>query len=87
MAVSGISFSQELLRLRPGFLLLRYGGLVGFKMAEVYPELVESMVVTCSVIALTELISRAYHLGFKSWADYLLPDSVKGVETPFKLLQ
>ncbi|KAE8683494.1 hypothetical protein F3Y22_tig00111207pilonHSYRG00190 [Hibiscus syriacus] len=57
-----------------------YGGIVGFKIAEVYPELVESMVVSCSVIALTESISKARldHLGFKRWADYLLPDSVEG---------
>ncbi|XP_052879421.1 uncharacterized protein LOC128285625 [Gossypium arboreum] len=26
-----------------------YGGMVGFKMAEIYPELVHSMVVTCSL--------------------------------------
>ncbi|KAE8732898.1 Alpha/beta-Hydrolases superfamily protein, putative isoform 2 [Hibiscus syriacus] len=62
---------------------LSYGGMVGFKMAEAYPGLVESMVVSCSVIALTESISKARlsHIGFKSWGDYLLPDSVKGVET------
>ncbi|EOX98012.1 hypothetical protein QUC31_015395 [Theobroma cacao] len=60
-----------------------YGGMVGFKMAEMYPDLVESMVVTCSVMALTESISNAglERIGFPSWADYLLPVSVKGVET------
>ncbi|KAK8510144.1 hypothetical protein V6N13_103742 [Hibiscus sabdariffa] len=66
---------------------LSYGGMVGFKMAEVYPELVESMVVSCSVVALTESISRARleHIGFECWADYLLPDSVEGVETLFQV--
>ncbi|KAK6240929.1 Alpha/beta hydrolase fold-1 - like 10 [Theobroma cacao] len=60
-----------------------YGGMVGFKMAEMYPDLVESMVVTCSVMALTESISNAglERIGFPSWADYLLPVSVRGVET------
>ena len=62
---------------------LSYGGMVGFKMAEMYPDLVESMVVSCSVMALTESISNAglERIGFSSWADYLLPVSVKGVET------
>ncbi|KAL4387355.1 hypothetical protein GQ457_09G028560 [Hibiscus cannabinus] len=60
-----------------------YGGMVSFKMAEVYPKLVESVVVTGSVITLTESITkvRLDRIGFKNWADYLLPDSVKGVET------
>lgn len=60
-----------------------YGGMVGFKMAEMYPELVHSMVVTCSPMAFTESISKArlHRLGFNSWPDYLLPESVKGVET------
>ena len=62
---------------------LSYGGMVSFKMAEMYPDLVESMVVSCSVMALTESISNAglERIGFSSWADYLLPVSVKGVET------
>ncbi|KAE8008484.1 hypothetical protein FH972_004990 [Carpinus fangiana] len=64
---------------------LSYGGMVGFKMAQMYPELVESMVVTCSVMALTESISGAalQRIGFNSWPEYLLPDSVKGVELLF----
>ncbi|TYH94269.1 hypothetical protein ES332_A12G029800v1 [Gossypium tomentosum] len=58
-----------------------YGGMVGFKMAEIYPELVHSMVVTCSTMALTESISKArlHRLGFNSWPDFLLPDSVQGL--------
>ncbi|KAK5774586.1 hypothetical protein PVK06_042442 [Gossypium arboreum] len=64
-----------------------YGGMVGFKMAEIYPELVHSMVVTCSTMALTESISKArlHRLGFNSWPDFLLPDSVQGVETLVQL--
>ncbi|OMO75644.1 hypothetical protein COLO4_25942 [Corchorus olitorius] len=62
---------------------LSYGGMVGFKMAEMFPDLVESMVVTCSVMALTESITRdgLERIGFGSWADYLLPVTVKGVDT------
>ncbi|XP_050247043.1 uncharacterized protein LOC126694690 isoform X3 [Quercus robur] len=66
---------------------LSYGGMVGFKMAEMYPDLVESMVLTCSVIALTKSISDAAleRIGFKSWSDYLLPDSVQGVKILFDI--
>ncbi|TQE06793.1 hypothetical protein C1H46_007575 [Malus baccata] len=66
---------------------LSYGGMVGFKMAELYPNLVESMVVTCSVMALTRSITDASleRLGFKCWSDYLLPDSVKGVRHIFEI--
>ncbi|KAA3462900.1 monoacylglycerol lipase abhd6-A-like isoform X2 [Gossypium australe] len=64
-----------------------FGGIVGFKMAEIYPELVHSLVVTCSVMALTESISKVQlqRLGFNSWPDYLLPESVQGVETLIQL--
>nr|XP_023887291.1 epoxide hydrolase 4-like [Quercus suber] len=66
---------------------LSYGGMVGFKMAEMYPDLVESMVLTCSVMALTKSISDAAleRIGFKSWSDYLLPDSVQGVKILFDI--
>ncbi|KAK4576243.1 hypothetical protein RGQ29_026978 [Quercus rubra] len=66
---------------------LSYGGMVGFKMAEMYPDLVESMVLTCSVMALTKSISDAAleRIGFKSWSDYLLPDSVHGVKILFDI--
>jgi pimeloyl-ACP methyl ester carboxylesterase len=67
---------------------LSYGGTVGFKMAKMYPDLVESLVVTCSVMALTESLSGAAleRIGFKSWPEYLLPDSGKGVELLFDVL-
>ncbi|KAK7816045.1 uncharacterized protein LOC111999398 [Quercus suber] len=66
---------------------LSYGGMVGFKMAEMYPDLVESMVLTCSAMALTKSISDAAleRIGFKSWSDYTLPDSVQGVKILFDI--
>ncbi|KAJ4834993.1 hypothetical protein Tsubulata_027413 [Turnera subulata] len=59
-----------------------YGGMVGFKMAELYPDLVEAMVISCSVMALTESISRPSleRIGFSSWPEYLIPDTVKGLK-------
>uniref|UniRef100_A0A2N9EXU4 AB hydrolase-1 domain-containing protein n=1 Tax=Fagus sylvatica TaxID=28930 RepID=A0A2N9EXU4_FAGSY len=59
-----------------------YGGMVGFKMAEMYPDLVESMVFTGCVMALTKSISDAAlkRIGLKSWSEFLLPDSVQGVK-------
>ncbi|KAF9676021.1 hypothetical protein SADUNF_Sadunf09G0095100 [Salix dunnii] len=62
---------------------LSYGGMVGFRMAEMYPELVDSMVVTCSVMALTESITRSAleRIGFSSWAELFVPETFKGVKT------
>ena len=59
-----------------------YGGMVGFKMAEMYADLVESMVFTSCVMALTKSISDAAleRIGLKSWSEFLLPDSVQGVK-------
>jgi pimeloyl-ACP methyl ester carboxylesterase len=61
---------------------LSYGGMVGFKMAEMFPDLVDSFVVSCSVMALTESISRASleRIGFPSWVKHLVPDTVEGVK-------
>ncbi|KAL6193317.1 hypothetical protein ACLB2K_034401 [Fragaria x ananassa] len=66
---------------------LSYGGMVGFKMAELYPDMVEAVVVTCSVMALTKSVSDAGlgRIGFSRWSDYLLPDSVKGVRDIFEI--
>ncbi|XVE93633.1 hypothetical protein REPUB_Repub01dG0210900 [Reevesia pubescens] len=66
---------------------LSYGGMVSFKMAGMYPDLVESMVISSSVMALTESISNAglERVGFTNWVDFLLPASVKGVETLFQV--
>uniref|UniRef100_A0A7N2M7Z1 Uncharacterized protein n=1 Tax=Quercus lobata TaxID=97700 RepID=A0A7N2M7Z1_QUELO len=51
------------------------------------PDLVDSMVLTCSAMALTKSISDAAleRIGFKSWSDYLLPDSVQGVKILFDI--
>ncbi|KDP46260.1 hypothetical protein JCGZ_10100 [Jatropha curcas] len=59
---------------------LSYGGMIGFKMAEMYPDLVRSMVVSSSVMALTESISgdSLDRIGFSSWILYLLPRTVNG---------
>uniref|UniRef100_A0A2N9EC33 AB hydrolase-1 domain-containing protein n=1 Tax=Fagus sylvatica TaxID=28930 RepID=A0A2N9EC33_FAGSY len=60
-----------------------YGGMVGFKMAELYPDLVKAMVVSCSTIAMTESIRETIlqNLGFSSFSELLLPTSVKGLKT------
>lgn len=57
-----------------------YGGMVAFKMGEMYPEMVKAMVVSGSILAMTDSISDATlsGLGFSSSAELLLPDSVKG---------
>ena len=62
---------------------LSYGGMVGFKMAELYPDLVKAMVVSCSTIAMTESIRETIlqNLGFSSFSELLLPTSVKGLKT------
>ncbi|XVF01099.1 hypothetical protein REPUB_Repub04eG0058900 [Reevesia pubescens] len=59
-----------------------YGGMVSFKMAEMYPNLVESMVVSGWIMALTDSISNAglERLGLSNWADYLVPVSPEGVD-------
>ncbi|XP_050228089.1 uncharacterized protein LOC126677485 [Mercurialis annua] len=59
-----------------------YGGMVAFKMAEMYPELVEAMVVSGSILAMTDSISDSTlsRLGFKSSAELLLPTCVKGLK-------
>ncbi|XP_039115598.1 epoxide hydrolase 3-like isoform X1 [Dioscorea cayenensis subsp. rotundata] len=59
-----------------------YGGMVAFKLAEMWPELVSHLVVSGSVIAMTDSMSDAtlQRLGFASSAELLLPDSVKGLK-------
>ncbi|KAJ4834994.1 hypothetical protein Tsubulata_027417, partial [Turnera subulata] len=65
---------------------LSYGGLVGFKMAEMYPDLVESMVVTCAAMAFTESIRSGMkeRLGVSSLPEHLIPETVQGVKDLFK---
>ncbi|KAK6946260.1 Alpha/beta hydrolase fold-1 [Dillenia turbinata] len=66
---------------------LSYGGMVGFKMAEMYPSLVRGMVVSGSVVALTESISSESfeRLGLSSWSEGLLPNTAEGVKAMLSL--
>ncbi|KMZ61313.1 Hydrolase, alpha/beta fold family protein [Zostera marina] len=59
-----------------------YGGMVSFKLAEARPDLVEAMVISGSVIAMTDSISTETldRLGFTSSSDLLLPESIKGLK-------
>lgn len=60
-----------------------YGGMVAFKVAELYPELVRAMVVSGSIFAMNESVSEEVmtKLGFSSSSELLLPTSVKGLKT------
>ncbi|XP_071694585.1 uncharacterized protein [Rutidosis leptorrhynchoides] len=64
---------------------LSYGGMVGFKMAKMYPKLVKSMVMSATVIELTESISRDSYkrLGITKWSDLLMPETVDGLKYLF----
>lgn len=64
-----------------------YGGMVAFKVAEFYPELVNCLVISGSVIAMTDSISQAQlnRLGFSSSAELLLPTSVRGLKALFSV--
>lgn len=64
-----------------------YGGMVAFKMAELYPKLVKCLVITGSVIAMTDTIGQASlsRLGFSSSAEMLLPTSVGGLKALFSV--
>ncbi|XXG64915.1 hypothetical protein AAC387_Pa05g2740 [Persea americana] len=64
-----------------------YGGMVAIKMTELWPEMVTSLVVSGSVLALTESISETLleRIGFSSWSEMLLPNSVKGVKAMFSI--
>ncbi|GMP48164.1 hypothetical protein CsSME_00015616 [Camellia sinensis var. sinensis] len=66
---------------------LSYGGMVGFKMAKLYPDLVDAMVVSSTVIELTESITGECldRLGFSSWSELLLPETVEGVKLLFSI--
>lgn len=59
-----------------------YGGMVAFKMAELYPEMIRAMVISGSILAMTDSISEQTlkGLGFSSSSELLLPDSVKGLK-------
>lgn len=59
-----------------------YGGMVAFKMAERYPDLVRALVVSGSILAMTCSVSETTmeRLGFASSSELLLPSSVKGLK-------
>ncbi|PSS21401.1 Epoxide hydrolase [Actinidia chinensis var. chinensis] len=59
-----------------------YGGMVAFKLAELYPDLVRALVVSGSILAMTDSISDTTlrGLGFSSSSELLLPTSVKGLK-------
>lgn len=63
-----------------------YGGMVAFKMAELHPHMVKSLVVSGTVVTFTESMSAKTmgRLGFSSASEMLLPTSVEGVKTLFK---
>ncbi|XP_074296769.1 uncharacterized protein LOC141627354 [Silene latifolia] len=64
-----------------------YGGMVAFKLAEMRPDLVEALVVSGSILAMTESVSEAElsRMGFKSSAELQLPTSVDGLKTLLKV--
>ncbi|XP_058092091.1 uncharacterized protein LOC131237976 [Magnolia sinica] len=64
-----------------------YGGMVAFKMAQLHPSLVSSLVISGSILAMTDSISQTtlQRLGFSSSSDLLLPSDVKGLKALFSL--
>ncbi|XP_042508117.1 monoacylglycerol lipase ABHD6-like [Macadamia integrifolia] len=64
-----------------------YGGMVAFKMAELHPNFVKSLVVSGTNPALTDSISEETmsRLGFSSSSEMLLPTSVKGLKSLLKV--
>ncbi|CAL9084331.1 unnamed protein product, partial [Musa textilis] len=62
-----------------------YGGVVSFKLAERWPDLVSSLVVSGSTFAMTDSLSSTIvkRLGVSSLAELLLPVSVEGVKALF----
>lgn len=59
-----------------------YGGMVAFKLAELRPDLVSSLVVSGSILAMTDSISDTtlHRLGFSSSSELLLPSTVTGLK-------
>ncbi|KAL6520044.1 hypothetical protein OROHE_017187 [Orobanche hederae] len=61
--------------------------MVAFKMAEMYPELVAAVVISGSILAITDSISSDTlgELGFSSSSELLLPASVAGCKALLKV--
>ncbi|CAN0907306.1 hypothetical protein LINGRAHAP2_LOCUS24728 [Linum grandiflorum] len=59
-----------------------YGGVLAFKMAQMFPDMVGAVVVTGSGMEFTESISRSglERLGYGSWKECLVPDKVEGLK-------
>lgn len=64
-----------------------YGGMVAFKLAELYPDMVDGLVISGSILAMTCSMSdeTMQRLGFSSSSELLLPTSVKGLKTLLKV--
>ncbi|KAJ4780752.1 alpha/beta-Hydrolases superfamily protein [Rhynchospora pubera] len=59
-----------------------YGGFVAFRMAEIKPDMVHSLVISGSLIAMTDSMNESIleTLGLESSAELLLPETAKGVK-------
>ncbi|KAL5211937.1 hypothetical protein ABZP36_022784 [Zizania latifolia] len=59
-----------------------YGGMVAFKLAETRPDLVRSLAVSGSVVAMTDAVNSATmaRLGAGSSAELLMPETLKGLK-------
>lgn len=59
-----------------------YGGMVAFKLAETRPDLVRSLAVSGSVVAMTDAVNSATmtRLGATSSAELLMPETLKGLK-------
>lgn len=64
-----------------------YGGMVGFKMAEIYPDFVQAIVASGSIWPLTHSMSESIlkELGFSSFSELLLPGSLKDLKALFSV--
>ncbi|CAN6274744.1 unnamed protein product [Urochloa humidicola] len=59
-----------------------YGGMVAFKLAEARPDMVRSLCVSGSVVAMTDAVNREAmeRLGAGSSAELLMPETLKGLK-------
>ncbi|XLV01305.1 hypothetical protein S245_015642, partial [Arachis hypogaea] len=59
-----------------------YGGMVAFKMAEMYPDMVYGMVISGAVVAIKEsiIMEIVNGVGFSSCSEMLMPMTVDGVK-------
>ncbi|KAL8242536.1 hypothetical protein R6Q59_012838 [Mikania micrantha] len=64
---------------------LSYGGMVGLQMAKLYPKLVKCLVVSATVIEMTESISLDSYkqFGVTKWSDLLMPKTTKELRMLF----